>query len=241
MSNKNEKRSCERLETINDFLNEEQINRIYNEFNNVFVIRYKPDTEYNGKYVGRLLLKISLKKNNNIKINDDVVFSVNKIKWRNDNVCVVNPHWVKKFLDGIKLKIKSKVLNSRINGNNERIYYYDYEYIELNYKQFISKKLVEDFGNIKHNVIEAYFNFYKRRKKVGYYKALNETSKHYMVEHDYLRNIIVPNVSNALKNYKKEWFEFYIQTLENEKVKNSIKELNEEKKEHGKIIKFKKN
>ena len=109
---------------------------------------------------------------------------------------------MKLFIDDEKLSVRVEVLRSKV-VKEEREYYKDYEFIKMNYKQFISRRLFEEFHNLKYSYMESYSNFQKRRNKVGYYQALNETSKHYLIEHNDLKNLIIPKINNALNDLKK--------------------------------------
>jgi len=225
---------------LSDFLNENQINNIFNSFSNIFVIRYDKDAKIENNYAGELLLKVKIKKDKKyIKVNDFVTFRIDKIKWTNNkNICIVDPYWIKPYINNEKLSIKVKVLRSRLVEDN-REYYFDYDYINMTYKQFMSRRIIEKFGSIKHSMIEAYSNFQKRRPIVGYYKALNETSKHYFIKHDTLKNEIIPTINNSLKEFKKEWNDLYIQELKNNKARKTINDLIQtNKSSKAKIIEF---
>lgn len=230
---------------VKKYLREDMIDNIYNRYTNVFVIKYDEDALINGTYFGRLLLKVKIKegKDKSIIINDFVEFRVDRVKWKNGTICLVDPYWVKKYRETNKISVKVKILKSKVNKeNNKREYYTDYEYIKMTFSQFISRRLYENYKTSEH-VLLIYSNFQTRRKRVGYYKALNETSKHYLVEHDILKDIIIPKINNSIRKYKKEWNELYTQNLEHDKAKRAIDNIIKEnrREETCEIIDFRMN
>jgi len=180
---------------LKNCLSEDKINNIYDTYSNVFVVLYDENAKMGNRYVGQVLAKVNITKDKSyIKNGDFIDFRVDKVKWKDGRVIIVDPYWVKLYMDKETLPIQVKVLRSKVVGDIRK-YYEDYEIIEMTYKQFIKRRLMEDYANVKHSFMEAYSNFQKRRKEVGYYQALNETSKHYMIEHENLKKIIIPRVN----------------------------------------------
>ena len=215
---------------LKNYLSEDQINNIYNIYSNVFIVSYNENAKIGNRYIGQVIGKVNITKDKPyIKIGDFIDFRIDKVKWKNETTLVVDPYWVSLYKNNEKLPIKIKVLRSKV-VNNVRQYYEDHEIIEMTYKQFIQRRLLEEYSGVKHSFMEAYSNFQKRRIAVGYYKALNETSKHYMIEHPYLKSII-QRVNNSLKKYKKEWSDLYISSLRQNKAKESVDALIEKNKE----------
>jgi len=209
-------------------LTDEMIDNIYNEYSNVFAIEYIPaESDY---YIGKILLKVNVEKDKGLLLNDYVSFKISKVKWKNEKICIVNPHWVRKYYHIQKLKVKVSVYKSKINPiNNNREYYDDYEYMNLTYKQFIKRRLLEEYRLDEYAVMEAYANFQNRRPLVGYYQALNESSKHYRIPHDILKNEIIPKINNSIKNYKVEWTKLYNQKSQEDSILASIEKFIEKK------------
>jgi hypothetical protein len=215
---------------LKEYLTDEMIDNIYNEYSNVYVIKYDNDAQIDGLYFGRLLLKVNLKDGKDkkpfITINSYVEFSGEKMKWKNGTICLVDPYWVKKYRVIGKLKVRVKVLRSKADKDSDtRSYFVAYENVNLTFKQFIKRRLNEEYRKSSYIALEAYSNFQMRRKQVGYYKALNETSKHYLLEHNLLKDQIIPKLNNSMKKYKKEWDDLYLQSLENDKAKLAIDKL----------------
>lgn len=220
------------MDKLSEYLDEDGINNIFNSYSNVFVIKYDEDAKIGEDYAGELLMKVNIEKDKKyIRTNDHVRFRCDKVKWKNKEmvIALIDPYWVKPFINDEKLPVKVQVLKSRL-VQEKRHYYTDYETIEMNYKQFMKRRLFEEFHNLKTSYLEAYSNFQKRRKKVGYYQALNETSKHYLIEHDDLKKVVIPRVNNALKRFKKEWDDLYIQDVKNAKAKKAIDKLTQKNK-----------
>jgi len=216
---------------LKNCLSEDKINNIYDTYSNVFVVLYDENAKMGNRYVGQVLAKVNITKDKSyIKNGDFIDFRVDKVKWKDGRVIIVDPYWVKLYMDKETLPIQVKVLRSKVVGDIRK-YYEDYEIIEMTYKQFIKRRLMEDYANVKHSFMEAYSNFQKRRKEVGYYQALNETSKHYMIEHENLKKIIIPRVNNSLKEYKKEWSDLYIRSLKQNKAREAVAKLIQDNKE----------
>lgn len=229
------------IENLNDYLDEDGINNIYTEYKNVFVVKYDEDAKINNRYVGRLILKVNITKDRTyIKVGDYIDFRIDKVKWKNGEICIVDPYWVKVYLNTEKLSVEVKILKSKVE-EGKRIYFESCECIDMTYKQFINRRLLEEYRNVKYSFLEAYSNFQERRSTVGYYRALNETSKHYLIAHDELKNVVIPRVNNSLKKYKKEWENLYLKSLEQNRAQAAITKLVEiNKTKSDNVIKLKK-
>lgn len=216
---------------LKNCLNEDKINNIYNTYSNVFIVLYDENAKTGNRYVGQLLARVNITKDKGyIKNGDFIDFRADKVKWKDGRVVVIDPYWVKLYLDKETLPIQVKVLRSKLVGD-VRKYYQDHEVIEMTYKQFIKRRLMEEYSDVKYSFIEAYSNFQGRRKTVGYYQALNETSKHYLIEHEHLKKVIIPRVNNSLKEYKKEWSDLYIRSLKQNKAREAVAKLIQDNKE----------
>ncbi len=210
---------------LKNCLSEDKINNIYDRYTNIFVVLYDENAIKDGRYIGQLLSKVNITKDKSyIKDGDYVEFRSDKVKWKDGHVVVIDPYWVKLYMDRETVPVKVKVLRSKV-VDEVRQYFTAYEPIEMTYKQFIKRRLMEEYADVKHSFMEAYSNFQGRRKTVGYYRALNETSKHYMIEHDHLKKVIIPRVNNSLKEYKKEWQDLYTRSLKQNKAREAIAEL----------------
>ena len=169
------------------YINDDMLEKIYEEYPKCFGIRFNENIIVNGKCVGQVLLLSGVTKKT-IGYNSRVKFLKEKIKYitgenNGSKLCVINQYWVKPFINNPKLKFKIKVLKSKLNETtNERVYFYDLEEIELTYSQYIMRNMIIDFGNYKHQIICAYENF-KQRYGLhhNYYRALNETCQNQSV------------------------------------------------------------
>jgi len=228
---------------IKKHLSESSIDNIYSQYANVFIIKYNENATKGNNYIGQLIAKVEMKKDKEyIRAGDYVEFRKDKIKWTNREVCIIDPYWVKMYMDDEKLSIRVKVLKSKVeDGKDKRVYYLSDEFIELNYKQFMERRLYEDYSHMPYSFLASYKHFQERRKQVEYYRALNETCKHYLVEHALLKNVIIPKVNNSLREYKKEWKELLTQILKQDRARKAINDLIEQNKlVDSKVIKLKK-
>ena len=230
------------------YINDDMLEKIYEEYPKCFGIRFNENIIVNGKCVGQVLLLSGVTKKT-IGYNSRVKFLKEKIKYitgenNGSKLCVINQYWVKPFINNPKLKFKIKVLKSKLNETtNERVYFYDLEEIELTYSQYIMRNMIIDFGNYKHQIICAYENF-KQRYGLhhNYYRALNETCKNYLIKHDMLKSIL-SRIDNTKKKYKKEWTKEYIKHLEINRDQRIIDELFKDskvEKDKSNIVQFKK-
>lgn len=231
------------------YINDDMLERIYEEYPKCFGIRVNENIESDdGKYIGQVLLLSGVTKKK-IGYNSRVKFLKDKIRYRSREIdgfklCIVNQYWVKPFINNPKLKFKIKVLKSKLNETtNERIYFYDFDEMELTYSQYIMRNMIIDFGNYKHQIVCAYENF-KQRYGLhhDYYRALNETCKNYFIKHDMLKSIL-SKVDNTKKKYKKEWTKEYIKHLEINRDQKLIDELFEDyesKEKKSNVIQLKK-
>jgi len=207
------------IEKLNDYLNEESISKIYELYTNVLIIETDPNviTEYEKKF-GKVLLDIESKKKS-IVTGDYVVFDIDRIKWKskfhgNKIIVVINPYWVKKFIHEPKIPIEVDVLKSKTTKKG-REYYIDVETIKLTFNQFFERRKLELCGKYQYCYMQASRNFNKRYGETNdYYKALNEVSKHYGIEHHSLKQFISA-YSHIKKNIKSEWSKLLLKYYEN--------------------------
>lgn len=240
------------MKNIPDCLNQEMINNIYNKYSNVFIIETDIDCVLeNGKMVGTVKFSVDIDVKHNYIYNGDFVeFNLQKIKWKsniiNDKIVVViKSHWVKPYNHNPKIIISIPVLKHKVNKMNNKIeYFHDCEIVELTYKQYQKKRILKEFGDkYTYRQMEAYFNMSNRFQKYGnYFKALNETSKHFFVEQKFIKEQIFPEINNAKKRYKKDWnilLEKQYQRNENQKIINDFLEEKKRMKKENNVIKFK--
>jgi hypothetical protein len=204
---------------IEDYLDENGLNNLYDQFKNVVVCETNPSLKNSlGNMIGRVLLTIDSKKKS-LKKESRVEFSPERIKWRSamkDNKCIVVilSHWAKPYLRDIKLKVLVKVLRSKVDSNGKRVYYEDTEDLDLTMDQFIQRRMNEELAMYRYKYVQAYENFNRRNFQLkDYYRALNETSKHYMIPHEKLKTLI-SNINHLKKALKKEWNNYLIQHYE---------------------------
>jgi hypothetical protein len=210
-------------------LNEDIIENICNRYNDIFVIETKDDYFIDDMMIGIIRMSLDVKKQRRyLKDGSHVLFPNQKVKWRssyeNDNyIVIVKSHWVKAYTHDLKLPVIVPVQTyTRNPTNNKKTYSKDYEEIEMNYNQYVKRRMIIDFHDESYSLLMAYDNHKKRNSKYrDYYKALNETAKHYMIEHETLKEFI-SKVNNRKKQYKKDWIEVKIKFLENKQIEKEL-------------------
>ena len=102
--------------------------------------------------------------------------------------------------------------------------------------------MIIDFHDRPYALIEAYENHKKmQRQHNDYYKALNSTSKHFLIEHETLKSFI-SEVNNRKRTYKKDWIEGKLKYLEDRAIEKEFDEMfghDNVELEDAKIIDFK--
>ncbi|HUU87791.1 MAG TPA: hypothetical protein VMX17_08570 [Candidatus Glassbacteria bacterium] len=224
---------------LEKYLSKDSINNLFDRLTDVFIIELDIYGELqSGKNVGQVKLCIDVSKPY-ITNGDFVEFYLSKAKYKSvvvedKMIAALNPRWVKLYNHDPKLKVRVPVLSSRVNeATNEREYYEDYEVMELTFKQYQKRRILKDFGDkYTFGQMEAYNNMSRRfQQHKDYYRALNETSKHYFVTHTFIKDVIFPEINNAKKRYRKDWRTFLMkqyQSNENEKrINDFLKDIKE--------------
>ena len=215
------------------YITDEVFENILDEYKKCFGIRYHNGViTKEGKMIGQILFGSSVTKKT-LKFGDHVEFSSKMIKYRSFDydedgfgLCVVHQKFVKPLVDTQEQPFKTKILKSNINTDTGiREYYIAFEDIKFTYKQYLTRRLLLDFGNYEHRFMAAYDNFNERLKvHSDYYRALNETCKHYLVEHDLLKKFI-SEVNHAKKKYKNEWTENLNRYIINDELQRVISKM----------------
>ena len=211
-------------------LTEDVINNIFDKYDDVFLIETKKNYYVNGCMVGIIRLVVNVKKQRQyLKVGTYVLFQDCKIIWRsiidenNNYIIIMKSHWVKAYKHDLKLPITvpiQKYIRNKEDGAMS--YYKDTEVIEMNYNQYVNRRIVVDFHDTPYSLLMAYENHKKRQCKYNdYYKALNETAKQYMIEHEILKKFISA-VGHKKKEYKKDWVEWKYQDRENKVIEKEL-------------------
>jgi hypothetical protein len=207
---------------IEDYIDQNLLDNIYSRNSNVLGVIANPDiTNERKKCFGKVLLLVNIEKKKNINIKDNIEFYPNKIKWRSSfsdkkgrKLLLVDPYWCKLYIHDRKIHCPIRILKSKVEGT-ERIYYGIDEDILLTKNQFIKRKLLLKFAKTPHIIFEACENFNERWWTTkDYYRALNETSKHYLIKHDQLK-IYIGEYNNAKKQFQAEWNNLLIKHYQN--------------------------
>ena len=211
-------------------LSEDQINNIFDRYNDVFLIETKQNAHINNSVVGIIRLGVNVKKQRQyLKSGVYVLFPELRVVWRSSpdenghNLVIVKSHWVKKYTIDLKLPITvpiQKYVRNKETG--EITYYKDYETIYMNYNQYVNRRMIVDYHDTPYSMLMAYENHKRRQQKYNdYYRALNESSKQFMIEHEVLKKFI-SDVGHKKKKYKKEWVEWKYQDSENSIIEKEL-------------------
>jgi hypothetical protein len=233
---------------ISDYTDQNLLNSIYDKYSNVFGVICNPDIlNENKKCFGVVLLEISVKNKKDINLNDHVEFIQKKIKWRSSypdkkgrKLCLVDAYWCKRYIHDRKIKCSIRVLKSQVEGS-ERIYYGYNEEIMLTKDQYIKRQLILKFSKYPAIVFEACKNFDQRWWITkDYYRALNETSKHYLIKHEQLKKYVA-QYNKAKKEFNEEWNKLLLKYYENNEADLYFDKMYDEiGEEETKVIPFKK-
>lgn len=180
-----------------------------------------------GRCIGKIIALINPKKKN-LLLGQVVEFYDNNIKWscsryvNNDGLHIISDHWVKPFVEDPIVNVPITVLDHNTQKDITVM-------IELTYKQFQERRLLEFYGDYKHRLIAAYKNFTDLFKNNQYWYAINSTVKHYRVDQKHLIGFL-SKVDNEKKKIKTEWvryMQYHIQENQTElKIQNLLNKYN---------------
>lgn len=218
------------------YINNEILENITNQFENIFGVVSNPhfENEY-GKCVGQIVLAIKLKNKVNLSLGDIVEFKESKIKWRSSYpddhgriICLLDPHWVKQHKINIRIDVPVKVQKTivkEVDGQIEKEYFIETEYQKMNRNQFIKRKMIEYLRDYKYYEIEAVNNLNARYSEhKDYYRAVNETSKNYVIPSDYLISLR-GKINSIKKKILSEWMNLELSYFKNKNAQTDMDEL----------------
>lgn len=205
------------------------IENLINEYGNEKYVGIISNTRIkleNGKCIGKIILLLKPKKRY-LVLNQIVEFFEDKVKYQhsfvgNENFYLISDHWIKPFVQEIKLEVPVKVLDSK---TKEIIT----EMMELTYKQFQENRLLEFYEKYKYGLVAAYINFTKLFKNNPYWYSINASAKMYRIPSDYLVRFI-SKVDNQKRSIKTEWISHlnyqFTKKQTNLKIQNLIDKYN---------------
>lgn len=180
----------------------------------------------NKKCLGKIILLMKPKKKY-LLLNQIVEFFEDKTKYvhafaGNENFYVISDHWVKPFIQEVKLEVPVRVLDSQTNKIVT-------EMIEYTYKQFQENRLTEFYGKFKYDLVGAYLNFRSLFKNNQYWYAINSSAKFYRIPSNELVKF-VSMVDNYKRKIKSEWTQHltyqFSRKQSNLKIQNLINKYN---------------
>ena len=235
------------MKEYENYINEDMLNNIFNQFGNVFGIVSNPNVNNDyKKCFGKVIIKVTVKSKKKITLRDIIEFDESKIKWKSSNpdtdgcvLCLVDPHWCRMYKLDEKIKVPVTVLRTQSDGENRR-YWDELAFQVMNQNQFLKRRLIDKKGGYTYAQTEAVTNFEERLyKHKDYYKALNETAKNYRIKHEELKSLRGV-FANFRKEIYKEWDNLLLNHYKNNQSKVELKDLIERfKKEKSNVIDFK--
>ena len=200
-----------------------------------------------GKCFGKVIMKINVDSKKKISLKDIVEFDVSKIKWKSSQpdangcvLCLVNPYWCRMYKLDEKIEVPIIVLKSEADGEN-RTYWDEVSYQIMNRNQFLKRMLLYKLADYTYAQTEAVNNFINRINETkNYYKALNETSRNYRIEHRQLETLR-GTFANFRKEIYKQWDQLLLKHYKNNSSKIELRDLIDRfEKETTNVIEFKK-
>lgn len=220
---------------INKYVSDEVLENIFNRSNNfIGVVSNDQMINENMKCFGivALLVNVEKDKRKGIEINDVIEFLPEKIKWSSGKcdeygceLHLINPYWCKEYICEERLNVPFNVLKSEVSYG-ERKYFVIEEIInKLNKDQFIARKMLFEFQDLPHLKFEACKNMASRFKNHNdYYRALNETCKHYLIEHEEMKSLY-GRYQRAKGKFKKEWETMLLKEYKRSKAMKNVRKI----------------
>lgn len=219
------------MKKYQEFINEETLGNIFERMPNVYGIIANPNVTNNrNKCFGEVVIRVRLKTKKDISLKDIVEFNADKIKWRANKfdrygrtLCLVDPYWCKLYELNIKLKVPVRILKSKVQEHDfeeKRIYFEEIDYQEMNEKQFFKRRMIEKLDEWSYRDVEAVNNLNRRILKFkDFYRALNETSRNYRIDHERLKSLrgLYNNIKQSIY---KEWNQLYLKHFQNLEAEN---------------------
>jgi len=235
------------MNKVENYINACTLNNIRKN-SNVLGIITNTEIEEKGRGIGTVVLFVNLKKKSYFKYGDIITYNKSKLKWSSKpdkdgcRLYLINPYWCSAYNHDIKIPCDVDVLKSYEEGGNRK-YHIETEKVYMSKKQYIKRYNIELFGGVKYRVILACQNMWERINiHKDYYRALNETSKHYMIEHEQLKSYYgkYKNAAGvAVRKWEKFKVEYYTQNQNEQALQFKLDEL--KSKSESNIINFKAN
>ena len=234
------------MNDIANYVSKETLDNIYNRNSNVLGIITNTELEENGRGIGTVVLFVNLKKKSYFKYGDVISYNKSKLQWSSiadDDGCklyLINPYWCKAYNHDVKIPCDVEVLKS-VDDNGERKYYKSTEKMFLTKKQYIKRYNIELFGDVKYRMIAACENMWERfNEHKDYYKALNESAKHYLIDHTVLKKCYgkyTRAAGVAVSRWEKFKVEYYTQNQNQKVLEEKLNAL--KRKTDSNVIEFK--
>lgn len=187
---------------LEKYLNIESLDNIVSSYPKIMGVRCKLNLcpNDNDRFVGRLILIYNSTKN--FMLNETVEFLEKKKQWissiKKDNtqLFLVDPFFVRKYIPNPIVPCLVEVLNPTTKE-------IEYTTLNLRYKQFMKRRLLEKTGNWPYGAVKAVENF-NTMLKHGKYKAINSTVRNYFISQDELKSYIGKRAT-IIRDINREW------------------------------------
>ena len=212
------------LVLLNHYCNEDVVESLYvNYKKKVGVISNLSILNENKKCIGKVvLIQDDIKKK--ILLDSIAEFNKDKISWSSSNFIngesfyLVDSYWIKNYAPKPKIDVPVKVYDPKTKTIS-------LEMENLNFNQFMKRRLLEETGKYQHLIVCAYENFkYLFSKTNDYYFSLNSTIKHYHIDQTSLTTII-SLVNNIKKKIKSEWDNYLRESITKDQTVKMVDEL----------------
>lgn len=187
---------------LKKFCNKDTINNFDMNYKRAIGVKCHVDamTE-DGEVIGQIIYLLD---NEKFPISSYIRFNPKWIKWsskiKNSYVFhIVTPHYCKKFINEPVLEVEVKVFKPKTKS-------FAIDFVKLNYKQFVNRRLLEFYGDWKHKIVAAIENFDKNLSTSGYWGAINMTVKHYHITQEDLQTALGRR-DKVLSTIRNEWIE----------------------------------
>jgi hypothetical protein len=217
-------------------LKDDIIENIYDRYSDIFVIETKENANINKSMVGIIRCIVNVRSSRKyLKVGDHVIFPPSKIKHKLTTdknghfVVLITSYFVSKYTNDMKYPVVVHIQKYNRNTETGEISYHkDTEVIYFTYNQYVKRRMLNDFRDRPYVLVMAYENHRELQKKHNdYYRALNSTAKHFMIEHETLKSFI-SEVNNKKKKYKKDWIEGKLKYLEDKEIEKDLDEMFED-------------
>jgi hypothetical protein len=230
------------------YASESTIDNIYNQYHDSFGVISNLNIINEGKCFGKVVLVIGILKKKFIKKGSIIKFQEKNVKWSSthfdDKGCtlhILKAHWCTPFKFEEQLNVPIRILKSKRLEDGTRHYWGEDELLTFTKDQYIERMLLHKYAKEPVMIYYACKNMARRFKEHrDYYRALNETSKHYLIKHERLKSYY-GEYQKAKQTFYKNWDVLLLESYRYNKIEKDISEMYNQLTEvkNSKVIPFK--